>query len=73
MTEAVIICSANQWTGFYKITASVRKELRKVFLIKGNTVREKSNYQKKKIITKVQKSLSFLYFPTFNQSKEEVL
>ena len=27
MTEAVIICSANQWTGFYMITASAMKEL----------------------------------------------
>ena len=24
-----LICSANQWTGFYMITASVMKELRK--------------------------------------------
>ena len=29
MTEVVIICSANQWTGFYMITASVMKELRR--------------------------------------------
>ena len=28
MTEAVTICSANQWTGFYMITASVMKELK---------------------------------------------
>ena len=28
MTEAVIICSANQWTGFYMITASIMKELK---------------------------------------------
>ena len=34
MTEAVIIlkpvhqCGANQWTGFYMITASVMKELK---------------------------------------------
>ena len=27
MTEAVIICSANQWTGFYMITVPVMKEL----------------------------------------------
>ena len=27
MTAAVIICTANQWTGFYMITASVMKEL----------------------------------------------
>ena len=27
MTETVIICSANQWTGFYMITASAMKEL----------------------------------------------
>ena len=27
MTEAVIVCGANQWTGFYMITASVMKEL----------------------------------------------
>ena len=29
MTEAVIICSANQWTGFYMVTASAMKELKK--------------------------------------------
>ena len=28
MTEAVIICSTNQWTGFYMITASIMKELK---------------------------------------------
>ena len=27
MTEVAIICSANQWTGFYMITASVMKGL----------------------------------------------
>ena len=27
-----LICSANQWTGFYIITASVVKELKPVFL-----------------------------------------
>ena len=29
MTEAVIICSANQWTGFYMVAASAMKELKK--------------------------------------------
>ena len=32
MTEAVIRCSTNQWTGFYMITTSVMKELSKSML-----------------------------------------
>ena len=31
MTEAVII--ANQWTGFYMITASIKKELKQKFKV----------------------------------------
>ena len=30
MMETVIICSANQWTGFYMITASLMEELKRV-------------------------------------------
>ena len=33
MTEAVIICPANQWTGFYMITASIMKELIGFFVL----------------------------------------
>ena len=29
METSPVICSANQWTGFYMITASLMKELRK--------------------------------------------
>ena len=32
METSPLICSANQWTGFYMITASVMKELNFVFL-----------------------------------------
>ena len=30
METSPLICSANQWTGFYMITASVTKELRPI-------------------------------------------
>ena len=32
-----LICSANQWTGFYMITASIMKELNKANLIEMTT------------------------------------
>ena len=33
MTEAVIIKKANQWAGFYMITASIMKELSLIYTI----------------------------------------
>ena len=38
MTEAVIICRANQWTGFYMITTSVMKELNKALYFRVSAV-----------------------------------
>ena len=40
MTKAVIICRANQWTGFYMITASVVKDLKVISAIKHKNTAE---------------------------------
>ena len=34
LVKLVLVCSANQWTGFYMITASVLKELSRLMLVK---------------------------------------
>ena len=54
-----LICSANQWTGFYMITASVMKELRRVLqntflisIIKKQQEEDKKSKRKENICGK---------------------
>ena len=42
-----LICRANQWTGFYMITASVMKDLRKLQTLRANNSRIRRIYNAK--------------------------
>ena len=67
-----MICSANQWTGFYMITASVRKELkahvRRLIVLDRNIVFQTEWATVRKIIKNEGKSYNY---PTADPSPQE--